>query len=181
MKKKIDGKQYDNPPYSIDERLAIYEEYNNDREDTPLEQFVEVCKLQARWDKTHAKTFEKLIKRPFNSDDFEKWYDKALPLWKKLQVALGNRVCKAYGCMGIIPKTANPRQEYCREKGTVESKCRQRVRNRKRDKKKKATANINSYGKKFIEQKGGYYLPEDITEDEFNSAINVIRDFKSRR
>lgn len=171
MKKKKD----DDNPTSWEERQKLYQKYQDrlakDKKAIPAstEQFLEACKRQAKWDNTHAITFEKLIKRPFNLGDFKEWYDKAFPLWKKLQAVFGNRVCKAYGCMEIIPKTANPRQEYCSGE-----RCRQRERNRKRDKKKKAASNLKSYGKKYIEKEG-------ITEKEFDRAVKVLRDYKKER
>lgn len=179
MKKKIDGKQYGDPPYSTDERLALYEDYKEyiksnkyrdawgKRIECSLEQFLEACKLEAKWD-TFAITFEKLINRPFNLDDFKKWYNKASPHWKKLQAAYGNRVCEAYGCIAILPKDSNPLKKY------HSKKCQEREKNRNRDKAKKATSNVQYYGKKFIKQEG-------ITENEFKAAITVMRDYKSNR
>ncbi len=110
---------------ALEDRLPFYEQIRTLRGNCSEEDFKKAIRLQAKWDMTHAKSFEKLIKRPFNLGEFKRWYDKAVPLWKKLQAAHGRKICKAYGCLAIVSDAKRKDAAYCRKK------CRNNARQKK--------------------------------------------------
>lgn len=164
MRKKIDGKQYDDPPYStIDERLTLYEDYEKFIENKKYrnawgkrikcskEQLEEVLKLQAEWDNSSGKKYEALVKRKHSLDDMRMFFEEAEPLYKKLMTAYGIRVCAAKGCWIEIPEGSNLRQKY------HSKACSQRERDRKSCEKNPETkklSNIKSYTKIGLEKAG---------------------------